>query len=79
MSNIALTKKIIDFVDEYNEKHNSLKASLEAYENACKDLMFSCTINGVYGETNIDTGNPTYHKLEQSLKKSAWRNIYRYH
>lgn len=76
--NIALRRKIIDFVREYDEKKAQISEALKAFEDAGVALKKAATICGTYGNTHIDTGNVHKTTLYESLNISAWEHSYNF-
>jgi len=76
-TNIALKQKISDLVTEYETKKGNLENALEAFKASGNDLITSCTVNGVFGQVNIDTGRVNLRTLEDGLRRSAWLSLHK--
>lgn len=77
MGEIALQLKITDVVAEYDRKVLAVSEEIADFERACVRVRTAGTVQGTWGETQMDTGNMCSRVLLESLKKSAWRHVYR--
>lgn len=73
---LKIPTKIGDIIDEYQEKLSNVKLNVEEFKNAGSKLHLNCLVQGVFGDTRIDTGNVYEKSVESSLLKSAWRCMY---
>lgn len=72
MNEIALKRKLSEVVEEYETKKENIVTALQTYEQSCSDLKAAASIDGVWGQVNIDTGRVYERQLFEALLKSAW-------
>ena len=72
----ALQRKLSEIVGEYDTKSASIEAEVLAFEKAGDRLKMAACVGGTWGDSNIDTGSVYASRLEDSLRKSAWRHVY---
>lgn len=77
-SDIALKRKLSDFVEEYDQKVASIARAVSDFEAAGDALKMAACIGGTWGDTPIDTGSAHERQITDSLLKSAWRHAYNY-
>lgn len=75
---IALKRKLSDFIAEYDFKKENIPNAVADFEQAGTNLRAASCISGTWGNTQIDTGHIYDRTLESSLLKSAWRHTYNY-
>lgn len=75
-TDIAIKRKIDDFIIEYQIKKENIQKAIKNFEQAGTDLQTACSVNGTYGQTRIDVGSVYERHLEENLLKSAWLTIY---
>lgn len=77
MTDIALTNNVHDVIAEYNHKLEQAGAELDNFEQAAVKLKDAACIRGTWGDVRIDTGYHHKSTIEESLKKSAWKHLYK--
>ncbi|WP_428491613.1 DUF4942 domain-containing protein [Rhodopila sp.] len=75
---LALKRKLSDFLDEYDEKTAAVKSVVSAFAEAGSTLKTACCIGGTWGQTTIETGRVDERDVLSSLLKSAWLHVYNY-
>ena len=71
-TNIALKRKLSDMVSQYDAKKKEIK------KYTGNDLITAVTIDGMYGQENIDTGRSIHESsMRKNLLRSAWLNIHK--
>lgn len=76
MNELSIPMKLEAVINEYDYKKENVKNELKAYNEAADLLKKNATIQGTWGNTNIDTGYIHESTLLESLKKSAWKHVY---
>lgn len=76
MNEVSIGRRLSDVVDEYNQKRELIKESIDQFNAAGNALRMAVTIGGTFGQENIDTGRVVAHTLERHLLKSAWLFVY---
>lgn len=72
----AFQRRITDVVAEYNEKIEGAEAAVAAFEGAGAALGTASCIMGTYGREILNTGSVSVRQIKESLRKSAWWNVY---
>ncbi len=75
---LAIIRRLPDFIAEYDQKAAQAKQAVEAFEAAGNALKTAATIGGTWGGTSIDTGRIYERVVLDSLLKSAWQHVYNY-
>ena len=75
-TDIAIRRKLTEFIHEYEEKSAAIPEALETFERAGKSLKSACSVNGTYGQERIETGSNHERTLQLNLRKSAWLTVY---
>jgi hypothetical protein len=78
MNNLTLKMPVTSLVVEYEEKKAKLGNELQAYKESGERLLLSCTVQGTYGQENLDVREPYIKILERNLLKSAWLTLWGY-
>lgn len=76
MTDLVINDKLERVLALYEHQRNTLQASLNEFENACKNIHNTSTIMGTYSGVRLDTGRVHIKDMENSLLKSAWRYLY---
>lgn len=76
MNELSLGRRLSDVVAEYEHKREEIPEAIAAFNKASNVLRMSASIEGKFGQENIDTGRVSSHTLERHLLKSAWFFVY---
>ncbi|WP_336800355.1 DUF4942 domain-containing protein [Kaistia sp. MMO-174] len=74
---VAPARRIHDMVDEYERKVASLPDAINAFQNAGQALKTAACVGGEWGDERIETGSASEHVLARSLRRSAWKNVWK--
>lgn len=73
---IALQRRLLDVLEEFNMKLAALPEQIAQFEESATLIRHAACVKGVWGQVNIDTGRVCQRTLEKALVKSAWLNLY---
>lgn len=73
---IALQRRLLDVLEEFNVKLASLPEKIAQYEASTVSIKDAACVKGVWGQVTIDTGRVCDRTLTKALVKSAWLNLY---
>lgn len=76
-TDIALRPRLSDVLGEYLHKSELLPSILEEFVQAGDRLKNHACVAGFWGNTHLDTGHIHESDLARSLRKSAWRYVYK--
>ncbi|WP_336802395.1 DUF4942 domain-containing protein [Kaistia sp. MMO-174] len=76
-TDIAPARRIHDMVAEYESKMASLPEAISSFLEAGSALKSAACVGGEWGDERIETGSASEHILARSLRRSAWKNVWK--